>query len=160
MVFLIDCFLMGQDHFLSLIGDDFEKKIAELLPLNFNASNDNNIMDDRSDNKGPEPEGIAIGEIDSEVYAFIGLERIGGVMVYNISNPFKPIFKTYFNSRDFTIDPQLPSTPSVNAGDLGPEGIIFIEADKSPNGKNLLMIANEVSGSTTIMQINKQRLKK
>ena len=139
-------------------GDDIEEKIAELLPANFNAGHDNNNLDDRSDNKGPEPEGIAIGEIDGETYAFIGLERIGGVMVYNISNPYKPIYKTYLNPRDFTIDPKL-GTPTVNSGDLGPEGITFVPSKMSPNGKDLLVVANEISGTTTVIQINKHKLK-
>ena len=55
-------------------------------PANFNASNDNNTFDDRSDNKGPEPEGITVGEIDGRTYAFIGLERIGGIMMYDVTD--------------------------------------------------------------------------
>lgn len=56
--------------------------------LNFNASNDNNTFDNRSENKGPEPEGIVVGQVGDRTYGFIGLERIGGVMVYDITNPY------------------------------------------------------------------------
>ena len=60
-------------------GSDFERITARLNPLFFNASNDNNNLDDRSDNKGPEPEGVALGKIAGRTFAFIGLERIGGM---------------------------------------------------------------------------------
>ena len=54
---------------------------------NFNASNDNNNFDDRSDNKGPEPEGLAVGTIDGRSYVFVGLERTGGIAAYDITTP-------------------------------------------------------------------------
>lgn len=130
-------------------GDDFEQITAAAYPDYFNANNDNNSFDNRSDNKGPEPEGVALGEINGRTYAFIGLERIGGIMVYDITNPKAPIFIQYINNRDFTVDVEDPA-----AGDLGPEGITFIAASDSPNGSPLLVVGNEVSGSTTVYQIN------
>ncbi len=48
-----------------------------------------------SDDKGPEPEALAIGEIDGRTYAFIGNERIGGVAAYDISDPGAPVFMDY-----------------------------------------------------------------
>lgn len=152
------------DEDLNLVfdsGDQFEQIIAQhiavgALPLDaFNANNDENgSFESRSDNKGPEPEGIAIGEIDGNPYAFISLERIGGVMVYEISNPSSPQFIQYINNRDFGVDVQLADgslNPAVN--DLGAEGLIFIDAEDSPNDKPLLVVANEVSGSTSIFEI-------
>jgi hypothetical protein len=82
--------------------------------------------------------------------AFIGLERVGGVMVYDITNPFAPFFVDYVNFRDFATDVESPE-----AGDLGPEGLVFIEAKDSPNGKPLLVVGNEVSGTTTVFEINR-----
>ena len=32
--------------------------------------------------KGPEPENVTVGTVNGRTYAFVGLERIGGVMVY------------------------------------------------------------------------------
>jgi hypothetical protein len=130
-------------------GNQFETKIAQLVPTAFNVSNDNNTFDDRSDDKGPEPEGLAIGKVSGRTYAFIGLERIGGVMVYDITNPSAPVFATYANNRDFT----KPVTDPLS-GDLGPEGLVFISEENSPNGKPLLVIANEISGTTTVYEIN------
>lgn len=144
-------------------GDDFEQKIAAALPSHFNANNDDNdSFDSRSDNKGPEPEGVTLGEIDGGTYAFIGLERIGGVMVYNVSNPYKPAFVTYVNRRDFSVDLNLdddftPADVPAEAGDLGPEGLTFISAKDSPNRKPLLVVTNEISGTTTIYQITAER---
>jgi hypothetical protein len=132
-------------------GDDFEQITAARLPADFNSdSNNNGSFDTRSDNRGPEPEGVVIGKAFGSTYAFIGLEFIGGIMVYNISNPFTPSFVQYINTRDFSGDPQ-----AGTAGDLGPEGLIFITAEDSPNGKPLLVAAHEVSGTTTIFEINK-----
>jgi hypothetical protein len=131
-------------------GDQFEQITASLLPAQFNSANDENgTFDSRSDNKGPEPEGIALGEIDGRTYAFIGLERIGGIMVYDITNPAAPAFVQYVNTRDFSGDAE-----AGTAGDLGPEGIEFVSASDSPNGKPLLIVAYEVSGSVAIFEIN------
>ncbi len=131
-------------------GDQFERITAETYPDDFNATNDENgSFDDRSDNKGPEPEGVALGVIGERTYAFIGLERIGGVMVYDITDPTAPAFVTYVNNRDFSGDAE-----AGTAGDLGPEGLLFIAATDSPNGSDLLVTTNEISGSTTIYQIN------
>lgn len=135
-------------------GSDFERITARLNPLFFNASNDNNNFDDRSDNKGPEPEGVALGKIAGRTFAFIGLERIGGIMVYDISNPQSARFVQYINTRDFTKDIEDPS-----AGDIGPEGLAFIPAASSPNGKPLLAVGNEVSGTTAIFGIDVIELK-
>ena len=129
-------------------GDDFEQITAQLFPANFNANHENNTFDNRSDNKGPEPEAVVIGEVGDRTYAFIGLERIGGVMVYDITNPVSPEFVQYLNNRDFSQNVQLPS-----AGDLGPEGLTFIAAADSPTGLPLLVVTNEISGSTTTYAI-------
>jgi Ca2+-binding RTX toxin-like protein len=129
-------------------GDDFEQITAQLFPANFNASNDNNSFDNRSDNKGPEPEGIVVGQVGDRTYGFIGLERIGGVMVYDITNPNSPQFVQYLNNRDFSQNVQQPA-----AGDLGPEGLTFISAADSPTGLPLLVVTNEISGSTTTYAI-------
>ena len=123
-----------------------ETTIAELFPDDFNADNaENDSFDNRSDNKGPEPEGIAIGEIDGRTYAFIGLERFGGVVTYDITNPTEAFWVDFVNNRDFSGDPE-----AGTAGDLGPEGVTFISAAHSPNGNPLVVVANEVSGSTTL----------
>lgn len=143
-------------------GDDFEQTTAALYPANFNASNTNNDLDSRSASKGPEPEGVAIGEVEGATYAFIGLERVGGVMVYDITDPAAVSYVAYANNRDFTIVPGTPpdaGTASTvpggsDAGDLGPEGLTFISAAASPNGYPLLVVGNEISGTTTVFRVD------
>lgn len=132
-------------------GSQMEETIAEFLPDYFNSTNDeNDSLDNRSDDKGPEPEGMAIGEIDGRVYAFVGIERIGGLMVYDITVPAETTFVQYINNRDFALE----NTPeSLTTTDLGAEGIHFIAADDSPNGQPLVMVGNEVSGTTTLFAI-------
>ena len=131
-------------------GDELEQITALLDPANFNSTNDeNDTFDNRSDDKGPEPEGIVLGKVDGRYYAFIGLERIGGIMVYDISYPYQPEFVQYINTRNFDGDPE-----DGTAGDLAPEGLAFVHADDSPTGKPLLVVAYEVSGSTTVFEIN------
>lgn len=124
----------------------------------FNASNTGNAADNRSDNKGPEPEGVAVGRVASRTYAFVGLERIGGLYVVDVSNPAAPEFVQYVNRRDFTQPVSLPG-PVANpaAGDLGPEGVVFIAEENSPTGEALVVVGNEISGTTTIYQVNKVR---
>ncbi len=118
----------------------------------FNSGHDEgNALDSRSDAKGPEPEGLALGRIGDKTFAFIGLERMGGVLVYDITQPSAPVRVDYLNTRDewLTHPPEL-----ATAGDLGPEGLVFIPAKDSPNGKPLLVVGNEVSGSTAVLQLN------
>lgn len=131
-------------------GSEFENKISELFPNYFNTDHEAVSLDDRSDNKGPEPEGITLGTIGAKTFAFIGLERMSGVMVYDMTTPMQPKFVEYFTTRNFV------ETDSAKQGDLGPEGLIFIAAKDSPNGKPLLVVGNEVSGSTAIYQVNVQ----
>jgi len=132
--------------------DDLERKTAEALPSEFNSNHDaNNSFDTRSDDKGPEPEGVTLGQISGHTYAFVGLERIGGIMVYEVTNPYTPQFVQYVNNRNFAGNPA-----AGTAGDLGPEGLHFIEGKKSPNQNPLLVVANEISGTTTIFQISRR----
>ncbi|HEY9597205.1 MAG TPA: choice-of-anchor I family protein, partial [Cyanophyceae cyanobacterium] len=144
-------------------GDQFEQIIAKLLPKDFNSNNtENNSFDNRSDNKGPEPEGVTLAQLDGRTYAFIGLERVGGIMTYDITNPFKPSFVNYVNNRDFSVlfnvneegepDPTLKQLLAV--GDLGPEGLLFISAKDSPTSKPLVVVNHEVSGTTTIYEVS------
>jgi hypothetical protein len=137
-------------------GDQFERILAMLSPNNFNLSNTKTKQEDRSDNKGAEPEGLTIGAVDGRTYAFIGLERQGGIMVYDISNPGSVAFVDYYNNRDFSVDIgeiDDGNLPAGAAGDLGPEGLTFVSAEDSPNGEALLIVGSEVSGTTTVYQV-------
>lgn len=133
-------------------GSEFERITASLIPDNFNGNNDENSFDNRSDDKGPEPEAVTVGAINGQTFAFIGLERVGGLMVYNVTNPQNPEFVQYLNNRDFSASQT--DVESGMAGDLGPEGLAFIAAEDSPNGKPMLAVGNEVSGTTTLFGID------
>ncbi|MEM5017633.1 choice-of-anchor I family protein [Metabacillus indicus] len=132
-------------------GSDFETVTSERYPDVFNWSNDDTAFEKRSAKKGPEPEDVKIGKIGKDVYAFIGLERIGGVMAYNVSNPASPEFANYFNTRDFS---------AAIAGDVSPEGLEFISAKNSPTGKAMVLVGNEVSGTVSVNEIGKVKNKK
>jgi uncharacterized repeat protein (TIGR01451 family) len=118
-------------------GDQLERITATQVPTLFNSDGAAASFDSRSDNKGPEPEGVAIGVINNRTYAFIGLERVGDVIVYDVTNPTKPQFIQYLN------------TPE----DIGTEGLSFISASDSPTGKPLLVTANEVSKTVALFEI-------
>ena len=83
--------------------------------------------------------------MDGHTYAFIGLERTGGVMIYDISDPEKAAFKNYFGSRDYSADIK---------DDVSPEGLIFAAADENGSGMPVLIISNEVSGTVGVMAID------
>ena len=134
-------------------GDELEHLTALGMPDDFNSDDEeNDSFDDRSDDKGPEPEGVVVGKVRGRYYAFVGLERIGGIMVYDVTKPNKSFFVYYTNTRDFSGDP-----PAGTAGDMSPEGLLFIKKKDSPNGKPLLVVAFEVSGTTTIFQIDRDK---
>lgn len=118
----------------------------------FNSGNDeNDSFDSRSDAKGPEPEGVVVGKIAGRQYAFVGLERVGGIMTFDVSTPDAPRYVSYFNNRNF--DPSADVEDGSDHGDLGAEGLAFIKAEDSPTGQALLVVGNEISGSTTIYQV-------
>ncbi|WP_417317389.1 choice-of-anchor I family protein [Emcibacter sp.] len=137
-------------------GNDFERITAEWLGAFFNSDKSaGDSGDSRSDNKGPEPEGITTGRINERTYAFIGLETVGGVMVYDITDPRKPSFAGYHNPRHFEKGLNYEKDADwKKAGYLGPEGLSFIPAENSPTGTPLLLIAYEVSGNVEIVAIN------
>jgi hypothetical protein len=140
-------------------GDQFEQITVERFPGNFNANNSNNNRDTRSDDSGPEPEGLVLGKAFGRQWAFIGLERIGGVMVYDVTNPREARFATYVNSRNFNVTPSASNIPpklAPNTGDLAPEDLIFIKEEESPNGKPLVIMTHEVSGTTTVLEVTKK----
>ncbi|MAU40707.1 MAG: alkaline phosphatase [Kordiimonas sp.] len=136
-------------------GDDFERITARALGQFFNSDNDEaNSGDKRSDNKGPEPEGVVVGEHNGKTYAFIGLERVGGIMIYDVSNPYAPVFQDYVNTRNFSSSFDFVNLADVKrAGPLGPEGLAFVPAKDSPTGKPLLMVAYEVSGTVKVFEL-------
>lgn len=126
-------------------GSEFER-ITETHPESavvFNADNGSNAFKNRSRAKGPEPEGVTLAAIGTKTYAFITLERTGGIMVYDVTDPNAVSFVQYTNSRDLT----------TFAGDNGPEGIIYIDKTNSPNGKPYVVSANEMSGTLAIFEV-------
>jgi hypothetical protein len=130
-------------------GDALEQITAAAFPSRFNASNTNNTFDDRSDDKGPEPEGVTVAQLFGRDYLFVMLERIGGIVIYELTDPAAPRFVQYVNTRNFAATPATPA-----AGDLGPESARVIPAEESPTGEPLLMVSNEVSGSLRIFRIS------
>ncbi|WP_133471482.1 choice-of-anchor I family protein [Paraglaciecola marina] len=127
-------------------GDDFERITASIHGDAFNNNNDENEGDSRSANKGPEPEALTIGVVGEKTYAFIGLERMGGIFVYDITNPYNAEFVDYVINRDITEGGDL-------IGDNAPEGMVFVDADTSPTGNALVIIGNEISGTVSVWQV-------
>lgn len=127
----------------------FEIINSQNYPESFNASNSDNVFDSRSDDKGPEPEALTTGVIGGRTFAFIGNERQSNIIVYDVTDPRVPRYIEQYTNRN-----PRAAIDSPEAGDLGPEGIIFIPAAQSPTGRPLLAVANEISGTTTLWQIN------
>lgn len=138
-------------------GDELERLTAERYPEQFNNDNDESDPDGRSDNKGPEPEGLTIGTIGNRTYAFVGLERVGGIVTYDITDPTSPTLLDYVNDRDFSVDIEADieagDAPASAAGDLGPEGLAFATAEESPTDEPLLFVGHEISGTTTVFAV-------
>lgn len=135
-------------------GDAFERITAAALPEFFNSNHSESNFEGRSEDKGPEPESLTIGEVDGRTYAFVGFERVGGVAVFDITDPAASRFVTYVNNRDFSVSGEDADSALSQSGDLGPEGLAFIPASSSPTGAPLLAVANEVSGTTTLFSIS------
>ena len=127
-------------------GDDIGRITASVHGEAFNNNEDENKGDSRSDDKGAEPEALTIGKIDDRTFAFIGLERMGGIMVYDITNPYNVQFEDYFYNRGLIKDANI-------TGDLAPEGMVFVPAEQSATGNPLLIVGNEISGSIAVWEI-------
>ena len=97
----------------------------------------------RLDNKGPEPEGVVIGQVREATYAFVGLERSSAVVVYDITNPTAPRFVQLVRN-----------SSNLDDGDISPEGLKFVPATQSPTGKALLLVGYELSGSMGVYQFD------
>ncbi|MCG8392294.1 MAG: choice-of-anchor I family protein [Pseudomonadales bacterium] len=157
----IEQFLASDDCWL---GEDRDEACQDY----FNTGHDEiDALDSRSDAKGPEPEGLTIGAIGDKTFLFLGLERMGGVLVYDITDPAAPVYQDYLNSRnywgdgggsddieDLIDDGQIAESEIGSVvGDLGPEGLVFIPVADSPNGKALLVVGHEVSGTTAVYEV-------
>lgn len=111
----------------------------------FNASNGGSaVTKNRSDDKGPEPEGVATAIINGNHYLFVSLERVGGVMLFNVDVPSAPVYVGYYNNRSV----------ATNGPDRGAEGIIIIKKEDSPTGNDIVILANEISSTLSIFDIN------
>ncbi len=87
--------------------------------------------ENRSDDKGTEPEAVTTFVSGNKTFAIIGLERSGDVLVYNISDVFNPVFIQRLRN-------------------TSPEGLLVIDAADSPNGKTLLVVSNESPDEATL----------
>jgi LPXTG-motif cell wall-anchored protein len=147
-------------------GSQLEEIVARDYPAAFNSDSSDSAassllmvqgqparMDGRSDDKGPEPEALAVGTIGAQTFAFVGLERMGGIMVYDVSDPASPTYIRYKNAalEGLALDPADNTTPG--SLDVSPEGMVFVPADASPNAKPMLIVANELSGTTTMYEV-------
>ncbi len=129
-------------------GSMIEEFLAQKRGKNgFNASHDNNIFDQRSDDKGAEPENIILIRLNNRIYAFVGLERDSSIMIFDITTPETSFIAGYATTRNFK-----DSSLSKHQ-DLGVEGLLYIPAKDSPNKKPLLITCNEISSTTRLYEI-------
>ncbi|ONI43798.1 hypothetical protein AN641_09085 [Candidatus Epulonipiscioides gigas] len=133
-------------------GSDFEQLTSNMEY--FNTTNTANKLDNRSDNKGPEPENVSVTQVGDKYYAYIGLERISGIMVYDVTNPYNAFYVDYINTRNFNEDifDKETDKPNLNMGDVSPEGIVTISAKDSPTKSPLVITGNEVSGTVAVYE--------
>lgn len=134
-----------------LIAKEMKKITGELL-LNgqFEIDGDNVVYDasSRADDKGGEPEGIAIGTTGERRIAVLGLERFSALLFFDITDPSAPTLISWEQMQP------LAATPVAESKAWSPEGIVFVPANQSPNGKNLVITSYEMSGTLSIHQID------
>ena len=134
-------------------GDEIERILANERPKLFNADWNTstglvNGFEARSASKGPEPEGLAIGKAYGRTWMVLALERDSGLMLYDVTNPVKPRFRQYLNT-------SIPGGDIIlgTAGDVSPEGVLFLEAAQSPTGKPMVVVSYELSGSVAFFEV-------
>ena len=132
-------------------GSQIDRLLAEHSPATFNSNGLSDSIDSRSDEKGAKPEAITVGNIGDRTYAFQGLERAGGIVIFNVTIPSDAALMGYANNSNPDGDLE-----AGTGGDVGPEGLEFVSPAASPTGEPLLLVANEISGTTTVYQIAAQ----
>ncbi len=152
----------GRFRYVGGSEGDLEAFTASLFSTAHNSNHrSNDSRDTRSDDKGVEPEALELADVFGKTYAFIGLERQSGIVVYDVTNPTDIRFQTYATNRFFTDDNDVVIATNLGggvanpaAGDLGPESIKFIPAAVSPvPGVPMIAVSNEVSGTVTLWKL-------
>lgn len=133
----------GQLELVYESGNELERRTSILAPDRFNSNgNAPESADFRSPFRGPEPEGLAVGRVDGGRILFVGLERQGGVLAYEISDLTAPVFCGY-----------LPPGESNGIADAAPEGLLFVSATQSPVDEPLLIVSYEASGTVAVYRL-------
>lgn len=128
-------------------GDSIERWIAEHLPDRFNIEGDGAThFDTRSDDKGPEPEGIVVGRVNDATYAFVGLERTSAIAVFDVTHPTQ--------TKLIDVVPLALTADETGGPHIAPEGLCFVPAERSPLGEPLLAVACEVTGTTILYRLD------
>ena len=134
-------------------GDEIERVVARERPLLFNSEWNTSTglvgaFEARSPAKGPEPEGLAVGTAYGRTWMVLALERDSGLMLYDVTNPVKPMFRQYINT-------SLPGGDTIlgTGGDVSPEGVLFVDGKDSPNGKPMFIVSYEVSGTVAFFEL-------
>ena len=141
-------------------GSSIEKYLSTNRAASFNADWNTttglvNAVDSRSSSKGPEPEGLAVGRAYGRMWMVLGLERDGGLMLYDVTDPTFPIFKSYINTSNPAGNLLQSTKKTAAAGDVSPEGILFVSDKESPTGKAMVIVSYELSGTVGIYQFSK-----
>lgn len=130
----------------ALVGDtgSFEPLLLSLYPALHNMNGESSVngtttFDGRSPDKGPEPEALAHAKIGANDYVFVGMERQGAILMFNVNDPANPAFVTSINN--------------LTDGLAAPESISVVSAADSPTGNPLLIIGYEVGGKIGIYSL-------
>ncbi len=123
-------------------GSLIEKKMKQIAPkyFNWNSKKGKVKVNARSNSKGSEPENVVVGEVSGKLYAFVALERMSGIIVFELKNGENPQYKAFF----------------MDSQDRGPEGLLFIPKEKSPIKTPLLVVSYEYGGSLVIYSISEK----
>jgi hypothetical protein len=128
-------------------GDALEQHVAQHFPDRFNINEDGqNKQDDRSPDKGPEPEGIVVGRVGTSTYAFVGLERTSAVAIFDVTVPAE--------TKLVDVVPLTLDAKSIGGSHIAPEGLAFVSAERSPTGDPLVAVSCEVTGTTILFRVD------
>ena len=138
-------------------GDMLETLTAQLNPAGYNSDWNTtngapNALESRSAKKGPEVEGVAVGTAYGTQWIVVGMERDGGIALFNGNDPLKPVFVDYINTsvREGNL---VAGKATATAGDVSPEGVMFVSPQDSPTGSALVIVSYELSGTVGIYEI-------
>ena len=145
-------------------GSLIEETFAELMPDYANSLKSTYSSGDLASlSRGPEPAGIAFGELNGKEILIVSLEEMGGSMIFDLldwddTSIVSASYQAYATNRDF----QNPTMDQCLFNHLGAKDVLFLNSNITGNtsvtggdeGYESILVSNDETGSLTLFSLD------